>query len=71
MGEPGIVDPVGVPDTFATELSRMERVGKAWRFVLTVDQGGEKVVVAKIVMPLEAAHQAFLQYFAKSGRSSV
>jgi hypothetical protein len=61
MGEP-IIDPVGVPEIFATELSKIERVGKAWRFTVTVQQGDSKVVVAKIVMPIEAAAAAALKF---------
>jgi hypothetical protein len=67
VGEPSIIDPVGMPDLFATEVSKIERVGKAWRFTLTVRRGNERVVVAKVVLPNAATRKAMLDYLSATG----
>lgn len=62
-GQVAIVEASHILDTFATELSGVERLGSCVRFTLTSIQhspGGEyeRVVVAKIVIPLDAVPAA-------------
>lgn len=61
--EPELVEASHVLDIFATELSRIERIGSCVRFTLTSYQsnpnvGSERVVVCKLVMPMDAVPAA-------------
>lgn len=59
-----LVETTAVQDTFATELSSVERLGLNFRFVLSAmghcypDGARERVIVAKIVMPADAVRAA-------------
>jgi len=52
------------PDQYVGELARIERIGPCARLIFAVDQGSlyhseprtERVVVAKIVIPLDRLH---------------
>ena len=57
--EAPIVEASHVLDTFATELAHVEKIGSCVRFTLTTEHhipgdGLERVVVAKIVLPIDA-----------------
>ena len=58
-----LLEMLGVPDTFVTGLGQIENIGGGcWRFtfVTTQEISGrhELVVTAKIIMPMEALHEA-------------
>ena len=59
---PALVEPVPIQDVFVSGIAEIEIIGPCARFILYVDQhpigdgdaGRERVVVAKVVMPVEA-----------------
>lgn len=59
-----LVETVAIQDTFATELSSVEKLGPNLRFVLSAighcypDGPHERVIVAKIVMPASCVYDA-------------
>ncbi len=62
-GQVPIVEASHVLDTFATELSEVERLGSCVRFTLTAmthSPGGEneRVVVLKVILPFDAVPAA-------------
>lgn len=52
------IDPVCVPDVFATELVSVEDLGGVFRFTFTSCQNGEKLVVARVALLTSAVHSA-------------
>ena len=61
-----LVEPVPIQDVFVSGIGEIEIIGPCARFILYVDQhpigdgdiAQERVVVAKIVMPMEAIQPA-------------
>lgn len=58
-----IVEASHILDIFATELSHVEKIGSCVRFTLTTEHRSpdgeiERIVVAKIVLPLDAVPPA-------------
>ena len=56
-----LLEPVSISDTFCTELAYVERIGPCLRLVFAVEQSivdsnsAERLVMAKVVLPAEAA----------------
>jgi hypothetical protein len=63
-----VIEPVIVPDVFASDLLKIEFLGPNVRFVLGVNhyEGSEvdHLVVAKVVMPIEAIPDAIKRVLA-------
>lgn len=68
-----LVEPTVIPDTFCTGLGRIESLGSALRFTFFVHQrsvcadGMERVVVARLVLPVEAVTSVAMQALAATG----
>lgn len=68
---------MGVPDVFASDLTRVEILGQNVRFILHVEQSAddgapkENVVVAKIVMPLAVIPSAIQRVLFAIGHRAV
>lgn len=45
-----IIDPVCVPDVFATEMVSVENLGGVFRFTFAACQNGELLVVARVAL---------------------
>jgi len=52
------IDPVCVPDIFATEMVSVEDLGGVFRFSFAACQNGEMLVVARIAMLTAAVPEA-------------
>ena len=52
------IDPVCVPDIFATEMVSVEDLGGVFRFTFAACQNGEHLVVARIAMLTSAVPDA-------------
>jgi hypothetical protein len=52
------IDPVCVPDVFATEMVAVEDLGGVFRFTFATRQAGELVVVARICLLTSAVPEA-------------
>jgi hypothetical protein len=53
-----VIDPVCVPDVFATEMVSVEDLGGVFRFTFATRQNGEVVVVARICLLASAVPEA-------------
>lgn len=53
-----LIDPVCVPDIFASELTMVEDLGGVVRFTFATFHRGEKVAVARIVLLASAVQDA-------------
>lgn len=52
------IDPVCVPDIFATEMVSVEDLGGVFRFTFAARQGAELVIVARICILASAVPEA-------------
>jgi len=70
-----LTESIAIPDTFVTGLARIEDLGVCWRFTYFTRHrplnGGEheieRVIVARIVMPKDAAAVGMIQAQATIG----
>jgi hypothetical protein len=58
MSDPVLIESVPVQDVFCEGIGRIQIVGQNARFFLYVQDGDERVIVSKVVIPLENLPEA-------------
>lgn len=64
------IDPICVQDVFSSRMVSAEDLGGVIRFTFTCQQGGEQIIVARIVMLASAVPDAWLMTAEAIGESA-